>query len=612
MGNKEESQRHLKIGNDFYAQGDYIKACEAYRKCIELDPLNALAFRNLGLALAGQRKYDEAIAQYREALRVQPDYADAYIDWGNALYGQKKYDEAIAQYRETLRVQPNYGLAYRNWGLALAGQKKYDEAIAQYKEALRVQPDYADAYLNWGNALGNQNRYEDAIEQYQKAVQADPDYTYAAYALHNIAHYCGRQGKYQAARETWVSACQAYEKTKQKTKDANDADFFQYYGGVLHDVFGELDKAESIYKEGLTLNPDHPGILIGLINLYLERKDEDADQRTTAHWQARENYRKAERLLSEQNKKQEEASTFLQLGELLLKMEEYDEAEKCFLDALKKDPESATAYAGLGVIYTRPAKEDFKKAAQYFENALRSDPDDLTVWSNLAEVCLKLNLQEKAETEYKKILRITTGHVDTQIGLGEVYKAMGEKDGDQYEQAITHYTKGIKLAEPLTGSKRLKKKELAAVYYSRGYARVKSYEYSKPVGDDTLLNDALEDFKKCFDLDPDHHKSGRAKEKLAKRLKKFTRHWLTEKIGPWLILIPSIFVLALSQASFWYKEPLYLVDAGSYLTMTFGSLVFLVIGLYLPQIMKLKVAGIEIEKSSVDQITTSGSLGISK
>jgi hypothetical protein len=51
---------------------------------------------------------------------------------------------------------------------------------------------------------------------------------------------------------------------------------------------------------------------------------------------------------------------------------------------------------------------------------------------------------------------------------------------------------------------------------------------------------------------------------------------------------------------------------GTYALLTFGSLIFMVAGLYLPQILKLKVAGIELEKSSVNQITISGTLGISK
>lgn len=93
------------------------------------------------------------------------------------------------------------------------------------------------------------------------------------------------------------------------------------------------------------------------------------------------------------------------------------------------------------------------------------DPDNLTIWSNLAEAYLKLNMKNKAETEYKAILGITQGHIESHIGLGEVYTAMGDDgDGDMFDSAIHHFCEGIKLAKsmekdsksPKRGSKRLK------------------------------------------------------------------------------------------------------------------------------------------------------------
>ena len=54
------------------------------------------------------------------------------------------------------------------------------------------------------------------------------------------------------------------------------------------------------------------------------------------------------------------------------------------------------------------------------------------------------------------------------------------------------------------------------------------------------------------------------------------------------------------------------IESGYYIALTFASLLFMVVGLYLPQVLKLKVAGIELEKSNVDQAETGGTLGISK
>jgi hypothetical protein len=49
-----------------------------------------------------------------------------------------------------------------------------------------------------------------------------------------------------------------------------------------------------------------------------------------------------------------------------------------------------------------------------------------------------------------------------------------------------------------------------------------------------------------------------------------------------------------------------------YTALTFGSLLFMVAGLYRPKVLKLKVPGIELEKASLDQISAPSPLGISR
>src|SRR5262245_34252256 len=193
---------------------------------------------------------------------------------------------------------------------------------------------------------------------------------------------------------------------------------------------------------------------------------------------SRDAYRRAEQLLKNRLKQGADAATLLQMGQLKLSMEDYSDSEDYLLKAIEKDKESADAYASLGVVYSR--KERYKKAIDCFEDSLKRDPDNLTIRSNLAEAYLKAKKIDRAEAEYRKLLNVTPDHVESLIGLGEVYTAMAEDgDGDMYDRAIDYFTKGKKLGESGEGSKKLKKKEVAALIYSRGYARVKLYEAAK-------------------------------------------------------------------------------------------------------------------------------------
>jgi tetratricopeptide (TPR) repeat protein len=550
MANQNESQQHHKIGKDFSRHGDFLEAREAFEKSIALNPNNAYA--------------------------------------------------------------------YNNWGNALAAQKKYDEAIEQYQKAIDKDPNYVDAYFSWGIVLADQKKYEEAIKKYQEASQIEADNVVTVYASHNIADLLWRQGKYQESWEEWEEVRKAYKNKKQTAIKFHIAYFFQYFGQVVRETAGDPKKAEEIYKEGLALEPNHIGILTGLVDLYLEISDVDVNQRTTAYWRAREAYNKAVGILEDQITRTQDADSYRQLGELFLKMKEDEEAEKRFLDALEQYGESAELFADLGVLYTRKGR--FKKACKYFEKAHRLDPDNLTIWSNLAEAYLKLNLKDKAEMEYKAILRITHGHIESHIGLGEVYTTMGDDgDGDMYDLAIHHFAEGIKLAKsmdkgsrrPKKGSKQLKTKELAAAYYSLGYARVMLYEASNTPKDESQLRQARENFVVCFKMDPDHHKAQRAKEKLEQRLNRFTPQGLIERVGPWVIAILSFLVFVVCQLGFFFNVPKS-IGPDFYALLTFGSLIFMVAGLYMPHILKLRVGGIELEKSPVEQITISGSIGISK
>jgi len=294
-----------------------------------------------------------------------------------------------------------------------------------------------------------------------------------------------------------------------------------------------------------------------------------------------------------------------------LSMEEYDEAEKHLSKALEKDRESADACNKLGALYTR--KKDFQKAIEYFRKALGLEPDDLKARSNLAEAYLKANLPDKAEDEYTKILGITAYHVESEIGLGQVYTAMAEAgDKDLYEEAVHHFRRAIEIAKnsPSSASKKLKPKEWAAVYYSTGYARVKLYETSKLLKDERLLRQARNDFIQCRKCDPEYYKAERALRKMKERLRPYSPERLLEKWGPAAILIMSGFVFGLAQVSYLKRGKFY--DLPFYVSVTFGSIVLMIAGLFLPALSKLKVPGMELEKSSVDQITTSGSLEISK
>ena len=71
-------------------------------------------------------------------------------------------------------------------------------------------------------------------------------------------------------------------------------------------------------------------------------------------------------------------------GEQNLQLGNFDQAENCFITAIKINPKSAPAYRGLGDTYL--AKKSLEEARQTYKFLLHLEPDDDSVLVKLAEV----------------------------------------------------------------------------------------------------------------------------------------------------------------------------------------------------------------------------------
>ncbi len=616
-------EKYNSLGFVFANLGRYIDAISQFKKAIKLNKKDAHAYNNWGWVLANQGLYENAIPLFEKATKIDSKYTNAYNNWGLALANQGHFDEAITKFKKATKIDSKYANAYNNWGWALAHDRHYDEAFEQFEKATKIDPECANAYNNWGWALAHDRRYDEAIEKYQKAIDIDGSVN----AYHSYAKALWDQGKYHQGIEKWKKTRQVYEQMTQTAISDKDSNFFYNYGAMLHEIFGDFKKSKEAYEKGRELNPNDALIYIGLAHLCLEEKDSrsagnssratdlkhsSTDPKADAYWHARDAYGRAESLINvPKNKGIENLFLLQQLAQLHLAMKEYNKASDILNKILENNHEYVLGHAGFGTLYMH--QKYYKAAIEEFETANRNDPYNLTIRTNLAEAYRNDEQLLSAETEYKEILSVAPEHIESHMGLGEVYTAMGdaEVDSELYNLAICHFQKGIEIATNGTG-KRLTTKKLAAAYYSLGYARVKLYEVSDVRRDESFLRETLKDFKNCFINDPDHHKAKIAQEKLEKRLRQLRFQRFAETIASGIVVLLSMFVFIIIQFHFFSNVEIIKVNYGNYALLTFGSILLVVAGLFLPHVLKLKVgaSGIELEKSPVEQITTSSSLDI--
>jgi tetratricopeptide (TPR) repeat protein len=637
---------------------DFREVAEAFGEASKCDPHNAEYLFEWGDALFKVEDFAVAAAKLENAVSLKRDYGSAYHLWGRCLSRTGDYAGASEKYAVAARTLPKNKRVFHNWGYALKMLGLYDEAAKKCLAAISLDPEgelhgthnnlgriYDKLYMNdeavaefeiaaggappvnayarnnWGNALLRMRRYGEALEKYDEAIALDPDY---AKAYNNKAFAYWQQGVYKEALRVWKEACRIFEKEAKTSKDSQD---FQLYGDILYSIMHDAGRAAEVYRRALAIQPDDADAMHNLMALYVAEKNEarDAVERNAAQAAAERVYADAERSLAKgARERPDDVDLLLKRAKLRLTIGKYEKAREDYLEALKRLEgkgyymELAAAYSELGTLCANT--DDFRQAAQCFAKALEQNPDDLTTRCHLAEAHCKLGETEKSERAYTEVFSVTPGQVEAYVGRGELYKTMGDAgEADMYDQAVSMYDEAIKLSRSGCGSKVLSNKEMAAVLYARGYARVKLYEATKHAPDERLLRDALADFRLCFSKDRCHLKAKRAQEKLSARLVYTRPQQVFRSYGPHIVFALSLFVFAYTQYLFftgkpviWNSKEKVLESLGGefYSMLTFGSLIFMVAGLSLPQLLKLKIAGVELEKSSVDQIQPSGNIGI--
>jgi tetratricopeptide (TPR) repeat protein len=96
----------------------YEKAIEDFTKAAELNPIDAPAFNNRGLAYAkGFNDYKKAIADFSIAIELNPQFAEAYENRGIAFMKKEgKQQEACADWKRACDMNKcnSYNLAVQN------------------------------------------------------------------------------------------------------------------------------------------------------------------------------------------------------------------------------------------------------------------------------------------------------------------------------------------------------------------------------------------------------------------------------------------------------------------------------------------------------------------
>lgn len=181
--------------------GLYSEAIKEGKKALSADPLNFVAYIQIGDAYKGMGEFSEAKAAYKKATQIDSFCWQAYRKL------KRLSEETGEKYEEDL--DPNFSPVERQLvGLLRLGE--FDKALEILERELAVSPS-PQLYTLAGITLGKLGLYSRAMIAFEAALKLDPDFIPA---LSNLAVVYERHQEPEKAQETRNKITSLYNQKK--------------------------------------------------------------------------------------------------------------------------------------------------------------------------------------------------------------------------------------------------------------------------------------------------------------------------------------------------------------------------------------------------------------
>lgn len=165
------------------AEGQLDDAIALFQKAIERDADHVDSHEGLALAFSLTSDWTLAEKHFAKLIQLQPMQARHYINLGTMHNRKGDYQKAVDTLRRALQRDRKNAHTYFNLGLAYRKLKQTAMSVNAYKEAIKLSPEFAEAYLNLANVLTDMGSLQQAVQMLRKAVELKPNSEKARKAL---------------------------------------------------------------------------------------------------------------------------------------------------------------------------------------------------------------------------------------------------------------------------------------------------------------------------------------------------------------------------------------------------------------------------------------------
>ena len=352
-------------------------------------------------------------------------------------------------------------------------------------------------------------------------------------------------------------------------------------GNVLKEQNRPVD-AEKEHREAIRLRPDFHAAHNNLGNLLSDQKKYDEAERE---------YREAIRL------EPDDSAAHNNLGVLLSDQKKYDEAEREYREAIRLEPDDSAAHNNLGDMFCDQKRPD--DAEREYREAIRLEPDHPVAHYNLGLLLKEQKKYEEAEREFQRALQLDKNMWQSMWGLSEVHVEMARpaKDMDVFQDALTEINDALHITSKNPSI--VDKESFIDMYLLRGYIHTALADYKE----------ARWDYEECKKYDANNLKVHRNLRRINKILgERASLRWTRIP----LLAVSGTGLLGTCLAYFWLGK----FDSTQFYAFASTTFAFIILGILLPMIRRVKVGKMEMEfelaKTTITTPSTTASVAVEK
>jgi tetratricopeptide (TPR) repeat protein len=168
---------------EFYKNGKYQEAIDAFSVVLEECPQNAELYNNIALCYANLGDYDKAETNYIKAQELNPKLAQVYINLADIYYRKKDMASGIGLMTTGLCEIPDNLVLRHYLARFYMEDAKLDLAIDELENILEKQPDNFDVYYDLGKVHFELGNYACAIENFENVLEYKSENPWIYYYL---------------------------------------------------------------------------------------------------------------------------------------------------------------------------------------------------------------------------------------------------------------------------------------------------------------------------------------------------------------------------------------------------------------------------------------------